>query len=215
MSQSQKGNLPPRRVNTAKSADRPASSAGSPNKASSMSGRSAGANGGRNAASRPPSRSGGYSDTRRPVNRNRNRYVEHKRDPFPYVMGGVIGALVVGLMMVMFLIGSSTSGGNQNNNQGGAGVTTLPQANNGNPQAQTTTISVGTTPPQIEATRMPIEEFITLYSDPAKRPIIVDVRAKQAYDEGHIAGAISIPDAETESRLSELPKDKLIVAYCQ
>jgi rhodanese-related sulfurtransferase len=67
----------------------------------------------------------------------------------------------------------------------------------------------------IEPERMPVEEFIALYADPAKRPIIVDVRSSVAYAEGHIAGAVSIPDAETESRLSELPKDRLIVAYCQ
>jgi hypothetical protein len=67
----------------------------------------------------------------------------------------------------------------------------------------------------IEPERMPIEEFIALYADPAKRPIIVDVRTAQSYAEGHIAGAVSIPDAETESRLNELPKDRLIVAYCQ
>jgi hypothetical protein len=127
-------------------------------------------------------------------------------------MGGVIGALVVGLMMVMFLIGSSTSGGNPTNNGGIAGATTLPPANN--PAALTTTVSAAG-PTQIEAIRMPIEEFIALYSDPAKRPIIVDVRTKQAYDEGHIAGAVSIPDPETEQRLAELPKDKLIIAYCQ
>jgi hypothetical protein len=67
----------------------------------------------------------------------------------------------------------------------------------------------------VEPARMSIEEFITLYEDPANRPIIVDVRSTTAYEEGHIAGAVSIPDAETESRLSDLPKDKLIVAYCQ
>ncbi|HKP53552.1 MAG TPA: rhodanese-like domain-containing protein [Chloroflexia bacterium] len=67
----------------------------------------------------------------------------------------------------------------------------------------------------IEPVRMPVEEFIALYEDPAKRPIIVDVRTAQSFAEGHIAGAVSIPDADTESRLSELPKDKLIVAYCQ
>jgi len=128
-------------------------------------------------------------------------------------MGGVIGALVVGLMMVMFLIGSSTSGGNPGNNPSGAGITTLPQATN--PQAQATSANPVVGPTQIEAIRMPIEEFMTLYSDPAKRPIIVDVRTKQAYDEGHIAGAVSIPDPETETRLAELPKDRLIIAYCQ
>lgn len=67
----------------------------------------------------------------------------------------------------------------------------------------------------IEPIRMPVEEFMKLYNDPANRPLIVDVRAKAAYDEGHIAGAVSIPDPETESRLSEYPKDKLVIAYCQ
>ena len=203
MSQSQKGNVPARRVSTGKSADRPANNAGVSNRSSNVSNRSVGSGGGRNGG-RPT----GGSGARRPS----NRYEPHRRDPFPYVMGGVIGALVVGLMMVMFLIGSSTSGGNQPNNQGIAGPTTLPPANN--PQAQTTTINAAG-PTQIEAIRMPIEEFIALYSDPAKRPIIVDVRTKQAYDEGHIAGAVSIPDPETEQRLAELPKDRLIVAYCQ
>jgi uncharacterized protein (UPF0333 family) len=67
----------------------------------------------------------------------------------------------------------------------------------------------------IEPTRMPIEDFIKLYNDPANRPIIVDVRSEVAYNEGHIAGAINIPGFEAETRLNELPKDKLIVAYCQ
>ncbi len=67
----------------------------------------------------------------------------------------------------------------------------------------------------VEPVRMPVEDFIALYSDPAKRPLIVDVRSMAAYDAGHITGAVSIPDGETESRLSEFPKDKLIIAYCQ
>jgi len=62
---------------------------------------------------------------------------------------------------------------------------------------------------------MPIEEFMTHYNNPASNLLVVDVRAKAAYDEGHIAGAINVPDAEMESRLAELPKDRLIVAYCQ
>ena len=137
-----------------------------------------------------------------------NRNEQHRRDPFPYVMGGVIGALVVGLMMVVFLLGS-----NSPNNVGtvpaGAGVTTLPQGNNQPLATQPASNN------QIEPTRMPIEEFMALYNDPAKRPLIVDVRAKAAYEAGHIDGAISLPDGEMESRLAELPKDKLIVAYCQ
>jgi rhodanese-related sulfurtransferase len=44
--------------------------------------------------------------------------------------------------------------------------------------------------------------------------VIIDVRNKEAYDLEHAEGAISIPLGELEGRLKELPKDKLIAAYC-
>jgi hypothetical protein len=44
--------------------------------------------------------------------------------------------------------------------------------------------------------------------------VIIDVRGKDAYDFEHAEGALSIPLGQLESRLAELPKDKLIAAYC-
>ena len=44
--------------------------------------------------------------------------------------------------------------------------------------------------------------------------VIIDTRNKDAYDLEHAEGALSIPVGEVESRLGELPKDKLIAAYC-
>jgi len=44
--------------------------------------------------------------------------------------------------------------------------------------------------------------------------VIVDVRSREAYDAEHAEGAISIPLQDLEARLSELPKSKLIAAYC-
>jgi len=44
--------------------------------------------------------------------------------------------------------------------------------------------------------------------------LIVDVRSKDAYDQEHAEGAINIPVGEIEARLAELPKNKLIAAYC-
>ena len=44
--------------------------------------------------------------------------------------------------------------------------------------------------------------------------VIVDVRAKSDYDFEHADGAVSIPLAEFEARMAELPKDKYIAAYC-
>lgn len=44
--------------------------------------------------------------------------------------------------------------------------------------------------------------------------VIVDVRSKDAYDQEHAVGAISIPLGEFEARFAELPKNKLIASYC-
>ena len=47
--------------------------------------------------------------------------------------------------------------------------------------------------------------------------IILDVRTQEEYDEGHIPGAILIPNTEIEARAEEeLPdKDQLILVYCR
>jgi predicted sulfurtransferase len=46
------------------------------------------------------------------------------------------------------------------------------------------------------------------------KAVVVDVRNKDAYNAGHIKGALSIPFGEIEERAKELPRDKMIVAYC-
>jgi rhodanese-related sulfurtransferase/predicted transcriptional regulator len=45
--------------------------------------------------------------------------------------------------------------------------------------------------------------------------VLVDVRPPEEYAAGHIEGARSIPLAELERRLDELPPDAEIVAYCR
>lgn len=44
---------------------------------------------------------------------------------------------------------------------------------------------------------------------------VLDVRPVEEHRAGHIPGAISIPLKELEHRLSELPRDQEIVAYCR
>ncbi len=53
--------------------------------------------------------------------------------------------------------------------------------------------------------------------DSGKGYIILDVRTQEEYDEGHIPGAILIPNTEIEDRAEEnLPdKDQLILVYCR
>lgn len=45
--------------------------------------------------------------------------------------------------------------------------------------------------------------------------IVVDLRPTEEYEAGHIAGAISIPLAELEAHLAELPAGVEVVAYCR
>ena len=44
---------------------------------------------------------------------------------------------------------------------------------------------------------------------------VLDVRPVEEYRAGHIPGALSVPLEELEHRLSELPKNQEIVAYCR
>ena len=44
---------------------------------------------------------------------------------------------------------------------------------------------------------------------------VLDVRPAEEYNAGHIPGAISIPLKELQQRLSDLPRDQEIVAYCR
>jgi rhodanese-related sulfurtransferase len=45
--------------------------------------------------------------------------------------------------------------------------------------------------------------------------IVLDVRPGDEYAAGHIPGAVSLPIAELEQRLSELSRNREIVAYCR
>jgi rhodanese-related sulfurtransferase len=44
---------------------------------------------------------------------------------------------------------------------------------------------------------------------------LLDVRPEEEYQAGHLPGALSVPLAELERRLSELPRRREVVAYCR
>jgi len=43
--------------------------------------------------------------------------------------------------------------------------------------------------------------------------VIIDVRGAQLYQEGHAAGALSIPEDEVLARIGEFPTDKNLIFY--
>jgi rhodanese-related sulfurtransferase/DNA-binding transcriptional ArsR family regulator len=45
--------------------------------------------------------------------------------------------------------------------------------------------------------------------------VVLDVRPREEYSAGHIAGALSMPLGELRRRLADLPKDRRVVAYCR
>jgi rhodanese-related sulfurtransferase len=45
--------------------------------------------------------------------------------------------------------------------------------------------------------------------------VVIDVRPLEEYECGHIPGALGIPVGQLKRRLSELPKNKDVVAYCR
>ena len=53
--------------------------------------------------------------------------------------------------------------------------------------------------------------------DSEKDRIILDVRSREEYDQGHIPGAILIPNTEIEVKAADLlpDKDQLILVYCR
>ncbi|HJQ47461.1 MAG TPA: metalloregulator ArsR/SmtB family transcription factor [Amycolatopsis sp.] len=77
--------------------------------------------------------------------------------------------------------------------------------------------------PDVEAARNdylgPDTDYVTreelLQRVRSGQAVLLDVRPVEEYAAGHIAGAVSIPVDELADRLTELPLDQEIVAYCR
>jgi 3-mercaptopyruvate sulfurtransferase SseA len=69
-----------------------------------------------------------------------------------------------------------------------------------------------TPPPPDNARRITAEELHKLWEK--NEVTIIDTRAEPAYKQEHIRGAILVPAGTVLAKLDQLPKDKMIVAYC-
>ena len=45
--------------------------------------------------------------------------------------------------------------------------------------------------------------------------LVLDVRSPEEFAQGHVPGAVNIPQDQVASRLAEVPKDKDVVMYCR
>lgn len=68
------------------------------------------------------------------------------------------------------------------------------------------------TPPPDNARRIKPDELHELWLK--KDVVIIDTRSEDAYKSEHIVGAISMPTGTVLDRIDELPRNKMIAAYC-
>ena len=76
----------------------------------------------------PPTRSSGSRSNSSRSSAGRPRAVEPRRDPFPIIMGGVIGMMVVGLLIVSYLLLSQKSPASATTDNPAAAQPTMAQA---------------------------------------------------------------------------------------
>jgi 3-mercaptopyruvate sulfurtransferase SseA len=62
------------------------------------------------------------------------------------------------------------------------------------------------------ARRITREEAMKLVK--AKKAVYVDVRSRDQFDQGHIKGAISIPESEIVTGVRRITPGKMIITYC-
>jgi rhodanese-related sulfurtransferase len=72
--------------------------------------------------------------------------------------------------------------------------------------------------PQLQA-QAPVTELVSpqeLRSSAAEEipPFVIDVRGSAEYAAGHVLGAVSIPLGQLERQLVRIPRDRLVITYC-
>lgn len=89
--------------------------------------------------------------------------------------------------------------------------TAVAAANNA-PAAEISTESLMTERPQL----LSPQNYMSTFAENSEVDyVLVDVRTREEFASGHIAGAVNIPLDQISARLSEFPTDKPIVLYCR
>jgi 3-mercaptopyruvate sulfurtransferase SseA len=79
-------------------------------------------------------------------------------------------------------------------------------------QAAAPQTSTAASDPLAAARRISIAEAQKLVA--AKKAVFVDVRGTEAYDKGHIKGALNISGSDLSKKLKDIPKGRMIITYC-
>lgn len=66
--------------------------------------------------------------------------------------------------------------------------------------------------PSVEPDFIPLDRFLDEIRA-GKKPLIVDVRTNEEYQETHILGSVSIPLDQVPKRLAEIPQDRPVILY--
>lgn len=80
------------------------------------------------------------------------------------------------------------------------------------PNARPATQPAAATPAPDNAPRITAAELHKLWEK--NEVVIIDTRAEASYKQEHIKGSISVPAGTLTSKLDQLPKGKMIAAYC-
>jgi len=139
-------------------------------------------------------------ESRRPTRNARKQASQNSKltsYAIPIVVGVVLVALIIGAVVL-----------NEKRSSSAAAV-----------QPEEISVPVKTVEPQpTQSIPYPAVPRITLKETQSllenEQALLIDVRDSAAYDQLHAVGALSFPEAEIESRLSELPRDKQLILYC-
>jgi rhodanese-related sulfurtransferase len=64
-----------------------------------------------------------------------------------------------------------------------------------------------------EKTKHSVSQWAAVGHDPEEF-LLLDVRDRASFAQGHIKGALSVPEAELDALMARLPKDRVLVTYC-
>ena len=105
--------------------------------------------------------------------------------------------------------GNTNAGAATNRAAATTNATTTPATTTNPPVAAT---NAQATPAADSPRRITVEEARAAFEK--GEAVFVDVRGEDAYRQGHIRGALSVPPGTAAQHAGKLPKNKLIITYC-